>query len=63
MTFGNTILVQLFASALIPRSFPEMAMIAARNGCCAMIYPSAFNLTTGPLHCTLTQGPFILRPI
>lgn len=31
--------------------FPEMAMIAARSGCCAMIYPSAFNLTTGPLHC------------
>lgn len=31
--------------------FPEMAMIAARNGCCAMIYPGAFNLTTGPLHC------------
>ncbi|CCG82742.1 UPF0012 hydrolase C26A3.11 [Taphrina deformans PYCC 5710] len=30
--------------------FPEMAMIAARNGCCAMIYPGAFNLTTGPLH-------------
>lgn len=31
--------------------FPEMAMIAARRGCCAMIYPGAFNLTTGPLHC------------
>lgn len=33
--------------------FPEMAMIAARRGCCAMIYPGAFNLTTGPLHCAL----------
>ncbi|EGG02697.1 uncharacterized protein MELLADRAFT_38497 [Melampsora larici-populina 98AG31] len=30
--------------------FPEMAMIAARKGCIAMIYPGAFNLTTGPLH-------------
>ncbi|OLL22361.1 Hydrolase [Neolecta irregularis DAH-3] len=30
--------------------FPEMAQIAARHGCCAMIYPGAFNLTTGPLH-------------
>ncbi|KAF8334032.1 putative nitrilase [Cantharellus anzutake] len=30
--------------------FPEMAMIAARQGCIAMIYPGAFNLTTGPLH-------------
>lgn len=33
--------------------FPEMAMVAARRGCCAMIYPGAFNLTTGPLHCKL----------
>jgi omega-amidase len=30
--------------------FPEMAMIAARKGCVAMIYPGAFNMTTGPLH-------------
>ena len=42
--------------------FPEMAMIAARKGAVAMIYPGAFNLTytlslsdetnesTGPLH-------------
>ncbi|EEB07193.1 amidohydrolase [Schizosaccharomyces japonicus yFS275] len=30
--------------------FPELAMIAARNGCAGMIYPSAFNTTTGPLH-------------
>ena len=25
-------------------------MIAARRGCCAFLYPGAFNLTTGPLH-------------
>ena len=30
--------------------FPELAMIAARKGCIAMIYPGAFNLVTGPLH-------------
>ncbi|EFP75152.1 nitrilase [Puccinia graminis f. sp. tritici CRL 75-36-700-3] len=35
--------------------FPEMAMIAARRGCIAMIYPGAFNLTTGPLHWELLQ--------
>ncbi|KAI8867886.1 nitrilase 2 [Ramicandelaber brevisporus] len=31
--------------------FPELAMIAARQeGCKGMIYPGAFNMTTGPLH-------------
>ncbi|KAF8502550.1 carbon-nitrogen hydrolase [Hysterangium stoloniferum] len=35
--------------------FPEMAMIAARKGCAAMIYPGAFNLTTGPMHWELLQ--------
>ncbi|KAJ2446227.1 Omega-amidase nit3 [Coemansia sp. RSA 2424] len=30
--------------------FPEVAMIAARRGCVGMIYPGAFNQTTGPLH-------------
>lgn len=35
--------------------FPELAMIAARHGCFALIYPGAFNLTTGALHWKL-QG-------
>ncbi|GAA5925467.1 putative hydrolase [Sporobolomyces koalae] len=35
--------------------FPELAMIAARKGCVAMLYPAAFNLTTGPLHWDLLQ--------
>ncbi|KAK8865697.1 hypothetical protein IAR55_000842 [Kwoniella newhampshirensis] len=35
--------------------FPEMAQIAARQGCVAMIYPAAFNITTGPMHWTLLQ--------
>ncbi|KAL2162619.1 hypothetical protein VTH06DRAFT_6455 [Thermothelomyces fergusii] len=30
--------------------FPELAMIAARRGCFALVYPGAFNLVTGPLH-------------
>ncbi|KDR81342.1 hypothetical protein GALMADRAFT_239161 [Galerina marginata CBS 339.88] len=35
--------------------FPEMAMVAARQGCHILIYPGAFNLTTGPLHWELLQ--------
>lgn len=35
--------------------FPELGMIAARKGCFALIYPGAFNTTTGPLHWSL-QG-------
>ncbi|GAD92978.1 hypothetical protein ATEG_03360 [Paecilomyces variotii No. 5] len=30
--------------------FPEAAMIAARKGAFLLVYPGAFNLTTGPLH-------------
>ncbi|KAK4091513.1 hypothetical protein Purlil1_3943 [Purpureocillium lilacinum] len=30
--------------------FPELATIAARKGAFALIYPGAFNLTTGDLH-------------
>ncbi|SCU78910.1 LAME_0A06370g1_1 [Lachancea meyersii CBS 8951] len=30
--------------------FPELATVSARRGAFAMIYPSAFNTTTGPLH-------------
>ncbi|KAM3560490.1 hypothetical protein ARSEF4850_003638 [Beauveria asiatica] len=30
--------------------FPELATVAARSGAFALIYPGAFNLTTGPLH-------------
>ncbi|KAI6028291.1 carbon-nitrogen hydrolase [Pisolithus orientalis] len=35
--------------------FPELAMISARKGCHVLIYPGAFNLTTGPLHWSLLQ--------
>ena len=33
--------------------FPELATIAARNGCFLLLYPGAFNLTTGVLHWSL----------
>jgi predicted amidohydrolase len=33
--------------------FPELATVAARKGCFALIYPGAFNTTTGPLHWSL----------
>ncbi|KII88803.1 hypothetical protein PLICRDRAFT_54626 [Plicaturopsis crispa FD-325 SS-3] len=35
--------------------FPELAMHAARKGAQVLIYPGAFNLTTGPLHWELLQ--------
>ncbi|KAI0050037.1 carbon-nitrogen hydrolase [Auriscalpium vulgare] len=35
--------------------FPELAAIAARQGCQVLIYPGAFNTTTGPLHWELLQ--------
>lgn len=35
--------------------FPELATIASRHGAFALIYPGAFNTTTGPLHWRL-QG-------
>ena len=35
--------------------FPELATICARKGAFLMLYPGAFNLTTGPLHWEL-QG-------
>lgn len=35
--------------------FPELAMVAARKGAFLLVYPGAFNTTTGPMHWTL-QG-------
>ncbi|PFH47055.1 hypothetical protein AMATHDRAFT_153051 [Amanita thiersii Skay4041] len=35
--------------------FPELSMIMTRQGCHALIYPGAFNCTTGPLHWHLLQ--------
>ena len=30
--------------------FPELALVYAQRGCKLLAYPSAFNMTTGPLH-------------
>jgi omega-amidase len=30
--------------------FPELALLYAKHGCKFLIYPGAFNMTTGPLH-------------
>ena len=35
--------------------FPELAMLYARQGCQMILYPGAFNMTTGPLHWELLQ--------
>ena len=35
--------------------FPELAIISARQGCHLLMYPGAFNTTTGPLHWELLQ--------
>ena len=35
--------------------FPELGMIAARKGAFMLVYPGAFNTTTGPMHWAL-QG-------
>ena len=35
--------------------FPEFATIMRQKGCKLLIYPGAFNMTTGPLHWQLLQ--------
>ncbi|KAE9374616.1 carbon-nitrogen hydrolase [Stipitochalara longipes BDJ] len=43
--------------------FPELATIASRKGAFALVYPGAFNTTTGPLHWRLLgQGRAIATP-
>jgi len=35
--------------------FAELALLYSRVGCKLLVYPGAFNLTTGPLHWELLQ--------
>ena len=35
--------------------FPEQAMLMRRRGCSILVYPGAFNMTTGPAHWELLQ--------
>ncbi|KAF8136234.1 carbon-nitrogen hydrolase [Boletus edulis] len=54
-TFFDTDFARIGLGICYDVRFPELAMIAARKGCHVLIYPSAFNTTTGPLHWELLQ--------
>ncbi|KAJ6455863.1 carbon-nitrogen hydrolase [Mycena sanguinolenta] len=55
MNFFDTEFARIGLGICYDVRFPELAMISARQGCHALIYPGAFNLTTGPLHWELLQ--------
>jgi omega-amidase len=54
-TFFDTDFARIGLGICYDVRFPELAMIAARKGCHVLIYPGAFNTTTGPLHWELLQ--------
>ncbi|KIJ69545.1 hypothetical protein HYDPIDRAFT_179322 [Hydnomerulius pinastri MD-312] len=54
-TFFDTNFARIGLGICYDVRFPELAMIAARKGCQVLIYPGAFNTTTGPLHWELLQ--------
>ncbi|KAF9218518.1 carbon-nitrogen hydrolase [Gyrodon lividus] len=54
-TFFDTGFARIGLGICYDVRFPELAMIAARKGCHVLIYPGAFNTTTGPLHWALLQ--------
>ncbi|KAF9050786.1 carbon-nitrogen hydrolase [Hymenopellis radicata] len=54
-TFFDTPFARIGLGICYDIRFPELAMIAARSGCHMLIYPGAFNMTTGPLHWELLQ--------
>ncbi|KAJ7646690.1 carbon-nitrogen hydrolase [Roridomyces roridus] len=54
-TFFDTEFARIGLGICYDVRFPELAMIAARQGAQVLIYPSAFNTTTGPLHWELLQ--------
>ncbi|KAL4064329.1 carbon-nitrogen hydrolase [Scleroderma citrinum] len=54
-TFFDTDFARIGLGICYDVRFPELAMIAARKGCHLLIYPGAFNMTTGPLHWSLLQ--------
>lgn len=55
MNFFDTEFARIGLGICYDVRFPELAMISARKGCHVLIYPGAFNLTTGPLHWSLLQ--------
>ncbi|KAF9264926.1 carbon-nitrogen hydrolase [Marasmius fiardii PR-910] len=54
-TFFDTEFARIGLGICYDIRFPELAMLAARQGCHVLIYPGAFNMTTGPLHWELLQ--------
>ncbi|KAJ3558055.1 hypothetical protein NM688_g1135 [Phlebia brevispora] len=55
MNFFDTEFARIGLGICYDVRFPELAAVAARQGCHMCIYPGAFNLTTGPLHWELLQ--------
>ncbi|KAK7023782.1 mitochondrial protein import protein mas5 [Favolaschia claudopus] len=55
MNFFDTQFARIGLGICYDVRFPELAMISARQGCHMVIYPGAFNTTTGPLHWELLQ--------
>ncbi|KAF8226206.1 carbon-nitrogen hydrolase [Tricholoma matsutake] len=55
MNFFDTDFARIGLGICYDIRFPELAMISARQGCHVLIYPGAFNMTTGPLHWELLQ--------
>ncbi|GBE82573.1 carbon-nitrogen hydrolase [Sparassis latifolia] len=55
MNFFDTDFARIGLGICYDIRFPELAMTSARKGCQIIIYPSAFNMTTGPLHWELLQ--------
>jgi len=43
--------------------FPELSMLMAKKGCQMLLFPGAFNLTTGPAHWQLLQTARFLHTI
>ncbi|TFK42858.1 carbon-nitrogen hydrolase [Crucibulum laeve] len=55
LTFFDTDFARIGLGICYDVRFPELAMISARQGCHVLVYPGAFNMTTGPLHWELLQ--------
>lgn len=54
ITVVNTDILNIGVGICYDMRFPEQAIASAINGAQMMVYPAAFNTTTGPLHWELT---------
>ncbi|KAL7754415.1 Omega-amidase nit3 [Sorochytrium milnesiophthora] len=55
VTMVNTEYGKLGVGICYDIRFAELTTVCARSGCVAMLFPGAFNMTTGPLHWELLQ--------